>query len=199
MLARTSIAALALTALSTTVFADAREPKISDTVVATHGDWKVLTSNDHGTKSCSVMTMAKSMSPENDWRDVKPFLLVRIKAGDNTAFHTIDKIVNYGHQDDLRATVTSRTGKFSIPVAVIGKEDDIKTVEPCNHDKNQMCVSTDGLRGLTRGHELTLTGTMLGTTEPTKVVFSLIGYTRAVRQMNALCNNESETGWLIVK
>ena len=199
MLARTSIAALALAALSTTSFADPREPTISDTVVATHGDWKVLTSNDRGTKSCSVMTVAKSMSPANDWRDVKPYVLVRIKPGDSSAFHTIDKIVNYGHQDNLRATVTSRSGKFNIPVAVIGTEDDIKTVEPCNHDKNQMCVATEGLRGLTRGHELTLTGTMIGTTEPTKVVFSLIGYTRAVRQMNELCNNQNETGWLIAK
>ena len=40
---------------------------------------------------------------------------------------------------------------------------------------------------------------MNGTTEPTKVVFSLIGYTRAVQQMNELCNNQNETGWLIVK
>ena len=47
--------------------------------------------------------------------------------------------------------------------------------------------------------ELTLTGTMNGTTEATKVVFSLIGYTRAVQQMNELCNNQNETGWLIVK
>lgn len=199
MLARTSIAALALAALSTTALADAREPTINDNVVATHGDWKVLVSNDRDHKTCSVMTVAKSFSPADEWRDVKPYILVRVTPGDGSVFHTLDKFQHYSNTDVLKATVSGRSGTFDIPVAVIAKEPDIKTVEPCIHDKGAMCVATEGLKGLTRGSQLTLTGNMLGTTEQTKVVYSLIGYTRAVQAMNKLCGNTDKTGWLIVK
>lgn len=199
MLARHAFAALALVAISSSALADAREPSFDARMVATHGDWKVMIATDRDKRSCFVTTTAKSVSPAADWRDVKPYILVRVTPNESSVFHTLDKFQHYGNTESLKATVSGRTGTFDIPVSVVPKEPDIKTLEPCNRDKGAMCVATEGLRGLTRGSQLTLTGTMLGTTEPTKVTFSLIGYTRAVQAMNKLCNNEDKTGWLIVK
>jgi hypothetical protein len=161
-------------------------------------DWTVWTSESDGKQLCFVSTIAKSVSPSEGWRTVKPYILIRVESGDDRIFHTFDKIENYTSARDLRAVVTGNSGTVTIPVSVARGDTDIKTLVTCPTKRSEMCVSPDGLRGLTRGREMTLTGTARDGGR-TSITYSLIGYTDAVNEMNRRCNNQRKTDWLIKK
>ena len=60
----------------------------------------------------------------------------------------------------------------------------------CNPEANK------ALQGLTRGYELTMTGTTKDG-RSARIVYSLSGYTKAVRTMNSECGNTKSMSWLI--
>jgi hypothetical protein len=125
-------------------------------------------------------------------------MLIRVASGDDRVFHTFDKIEFYTSSRDLRAVVSGSSGTATIPVSVASGDVDIKTLVACPGKRGEMCVSPDGLRGLTRGRELTLTGTARDGGR-TSITYSLMGYTDAIKDMNRRCNNERKTNWLIKK
>jgi hypothetical protein len=144
---------------------------------------------------CYAYTIATSVSPSG-WRGVRPRLALRIIESNTGLFHTFDIAGFYNKSRGWEATIRGRTGTFRIPVSVFKDENDIQSIVPCTNDRSSMCVSNDGMRGLTRGQELTLTGTS-SDGRSVSIVYSLNGYQSAIREMNRTCNNDRNTGWLI--
>jgi hypothetical protein len=70
-------------------------------------------------------------------------------------------------------------------------------MEPCSSGTG-MCVSRDGLMGLTRGRRLDITG-RTSDGRPGRVTYSLMGYMAAVTEMNNLCSTGAATGWMIMQ
>jgi len=173
---------------------DMVDPEVEGQVIATHQDWTTVMRRRDGKKQCVIYTYAKSVSPAG-WRGPRPVLQLRIDEDEDGVFHTFDKVRFYGTNLRWDANVTGASANFKVPVMVKDDESDLKSLEPCIQNKNELCVADDGLIALTLGRELTLKGTTADGRSST-VVFSLLGYQKSVDEMNRECDNERRTGWL---
>lgn len=184
--------------LSAETFAGMVDPTFDQDfkIVSEHSGWKVVEWLKHDKKHCATYTLAKTATPSENWRVTKPYLLMRIEAGDGRVYHSFDKVTYYAAKSDVRASVKADSGTIPIPVSVVAGQSEIRTQSKCNANTETMCVSSEGLHALSSGRELTLTG-VSSDGSPTVVVYSLAGYRQAVEDMNKACKNERRTNWLI--
>lgn len=174
-------------------------PILPGRLVSTHDDWEVRSATVSGTKECYASTVAKDVRPST-WRARLPHLYFRINPGEATVGHSFDRGIHYNASSNMVATVETRSsGNFNIPLRPSSNEfdkADLRSLVPCTSGGGTLCVSPEGLRGLTRGHAVTLRGTSKDSRD-VSIRYSLVGYQAAIRAMNAECGNASKTGWLI--
>lgn len=164
-------------------------------IIFREGDWLAFKTRVGNHDRCYAYTVAKEWSPQQQWRGVRPTLHINVQDNDNTIEHVFDEVRYYGPNVRLRAEVHGGSGgDFDIPINING--GNVGTFEPCNNDRNKMCVANEGLRGMTLGHRLVVTGqTPDGRTA--SITYSLIGYQRIIAAITKECR--AQTDWLIRK
>jgi hypothetical protein len=156
-----------------------------------HQDWEVLTNVVDGKTWCWARTFATGISPTN-WRTDRPSMLFRVSEGVTNVTYRFDAARHW--QAGVRFT-GNVTGGNDLYVPITRSDNYLLSQVPCGPD-GKMCVSTPGLQGLTKGSRLDIAGRTFDG-RPAKITYSLLGYTAAITEINSMCNNATNTGWLI--
>jgi len=171
-----------------------RDPRFDGTVLGNYGTWTVGKRTTGGNTRCFAYTVATAIEPRA-WRRVKPTLYFEVGEKATGVVHHLDKIGAYDLGKRVSAIVDVDGKPTPIPIVRYTKTTpDWRTLQRCGKDNKNWCVSGFGLRALSVGSRLDISG-FSKKGEATRVTYTLDGYADALTRMTNACS--ARTQWLV--
>lgn len=159
--------------------------------VANFDDWTVFKADN----ICWMVSEAKTVQPEADWLEVWPFAMIGVEPGAAGVKMSFFQEPESTEEMSVSAAVRDKFSK-TVGIPMIWDEGFLK---PASEQDGKLVLSTEHMRLLQASDEITLSfdSSMGENDEPNlqTITYSLLGYTKAVLEVNKLCN--AKVSWLI--
>ncbi len=141
--------------------------------------------------TCHAVTVATFTEPSLGWREERPFFEISVERNSDKVRIQLDEANKDGGLDLFQSGSIRAWVDEGVYFPVLFKGRSLKPLSRCEAG---LCVDPDAVSLFRHGRKLFISGsTVKG--EPAMIVYSLMGYTRAMQQINRVCGARADWIW----